>query len=458
VIRQSLLLLLLFIWLCIGCSDVVRYLPFLHAQANSSKFPLHFLYRAYKAGDPQALSTWSHKAIVVNDGYWIHFASESGASQAQQYLSVLRTSNNLNQGRVKVLNYAANQGDVEAQIALYRHWMTQGNTQNVEHWLALAARKDPDSALEFAKWLSLAGEEKRAITALHLAQRLGSQQAAVLLTIRSGTKDDAHVRKPQNVSNGKFTLNSGQCAQQLQFVADSLHSVMQGVNFIAQFENDERLETLPICINSPLWLTPSAMECSDNWQRSGRLGCDVTQLSESLNRQSFTHVVVLAETGKANVHNGVMFLDSQDDYNVFVHELAHFAGFVDEYPLSSALARSICHSNDAPNLKVTQKTNKADISAWLGQAKEKGITLSPSRTCDNHSAQAYKPSDKMTFMEFYDVAYIPPSYLKAWAKRLQNRALLIPAYINFYQASDSKGDKTQGQYWRSRYQQYLQAD
>ena len=38
-----------------------------------------------------------------------------------------------------------------------------------------------------------------------------------------------------------------------------------------------------------------------------------------------------AKKGKANVHNGIMFIDRQDSYDVFINELAHFAGFIDEY-------------------------------------------------------------------------------------------------------------------------------
>ncbi|MEI8649315.1 hypothetical protein P4S73_17785 [Paraglaciecola sp. Hal342] len=210
----------------------------------------------------------------------------------------------------------------------------------------------------------------------------------------------------------------------MQIVASTLHSVLQGKELKHRFESDTRLTTLPICINQPIWLSSEALSCSANWQGAARLGCDITQLSHSLSEQDFTHIVVLADTGKANVHNGVMFLDSKDDYNVFVHELAHFAGFVDEYPLSSALARSICHTNNAPNLRVRQGQEKPVIKEWLSHGNKEGVTISPARTCDNHPWQAYKPSQKMTFMEFYDVPYIPKFYLKAWAERLGQKPLL----------------------------------
>ena len=54
--------------------------------------------------------------------------------------------------------------------------------------------------------------------------------------------------------------------------------------------------------------------------------------------------------------------------------------------------------------------------------------------------------------------YIPKFHLKAWAERLGQKPLLTPAYINLYQGYEAKGDAEQGEYWRARYQQYLQAD
>lgn len=453
-LKSSLGLLCTLAWLFTGHSDVIQYLPFLHNQANSNQQPLHYLYRAYRAGDEQALEQLSQRAIALNDGYWLHFAKLAGSAQAQRYFSYLQVGNEGNKAAIKALNYSAKRGELDAQVALYHHWITQNQLEKAQHWLSRAAKRDAGSALMYAKWLSLKGQESQALESLQIAQQLGSAEALQLLNMRAGSAPKKY--SELTLASSKAVVEN--CAQRLQFVASSLHSVMQGQAFIDNFANDERLKTLPICINRPLWLAPDSLTCSGNWQGAGRLGCNMTRMSQSLFGQPFTHVVVLAQAGKANVHNGVMFLDSQDDYNVFVHELAHFAGFVDEYPLSEGLASVICELNDAPNLRVSRQGHQPDMLGWQGLTKGQRIAVSESRTCDNHQAQAYKPSTKMTFMEFYDVPYIPPIYLRAWAERLANKPLLTPAYINFYQGYDAKGDTEQGTYWRTRYQHYLQAD
>jgi hypothetical protein len=436
------------VWLFAGRSDSTYYLAFLNAQAAIQSNPFHFLYKAYQYGDSAALPRLSQVAIQNNNGYWLHFAKLAGSAQAQRYFSDLQASKKRSRASEKALTYVAHQGDADAQIALYHHFIVTNQRQKAQYWLAKAAQQDAGSAVYYAEWLSLLGEEENAVASLRQAKKIGSRRATALLNMR---RSESSFASPEHNS-------SQQCAQQLQMVAGTLHSVLQGDRMKAHFETDARLKELPICINQPIWLTSHELTCSANWQGAQRLGCDITALSAPLTQQSFTHIVVLADKGKANVHNGIMFLDSQDDYNVFVHELAHFAGFVDEYPLSSGLANSICHSNDAPNLMVTKAGQKPNTQQWQDLGMNGSALMSESRTCDNHPAQGYKPTKKMTFMEFYDVAYIPPYYLKVWAERLLQKPLLTPAYINLYQGYEAKGEPVHGKYWRDRYQQYLQAD
>ena len=456
VLKSSLFLFCVIAWILAGRSDIIRYLPFLSSQANTSDFPLHYLYGAYQAGDNHSLALLSQRAIAENNAYWLHFAKLAGSPQAQQYFSHLQTSNGRGKASRKALTYAAKRGDIDAQIALYHHWIAKSEPQKAQYWLKIAAQRDPASAVFYAKWLSISGNEYQAIALLEKAEHLGSTHASRLLNMR--VEPQTKELREAEFATLKPQRTATHCAQQLQFVASTLQSVLQGEELIEQFKRDHRLQGLPICVNTPIWLAASALTCSDNWQGAGRLGCDVTQLSQSLTRQRFTHVVVLAPVGKANVHNGVMFLDTEDDYNVFVHELAHFAGFVDEYPLSSGLAAAICTGSNAPNLLLSNANEQPDVHDWQNQLNGNKLTISQSRTCDNHQAQAYKPSAKMTFMEFYDVPYIPPIYLQAWADRLSKKSLLTPAYINFYQGFDADGNAEQGGYWRSRYQQFLQAD
>jgi hypothetical protein len=247
------------------------------------------------------------------------------------------------------------------------------------------------------------------------------------------------------------------CLQQILLVSTELESLVQASRFMQLFQSDKRLTSLPICIAPQIVFAPDLLPCRNENQQS-RISCDIKPLAPKLENKQFTHLVVFAKQGKAYVHNGIMYLDQQDTYDVFVHELAHFAGFVDEYPLSAELAKRVCNEAKAPNLVFKQVSqDQIDTRYWQQLKQKTDVALTPARTCDNHATQAFKPSAKMTFMEYYDVTRIPDFYLTAWHKALQRQQNLTPAFINFAQAFDEQPSALQAQYWRKRYEQYHQA-
>ena len=246
------------------------------------------------------------------------------------------------------------------------------------------------------------------------------------------------------------------CKQKLLFVTPNIDSLVQAEHFRARFQQDSRLSSLSICIYDVTWFDPVDIVCKDNWQQSGRLGCQLLSLAEKLKRLPFTHLVMFADRGKANVHNGIMFLDREDSYDVFVHELAHFAGFIDEYPLSQNLAKRVCAGVDAPNMVFKQaKKLVVDRRYWESIGLKDNTDIFAARTCDNHSTQAFKASDQLTFMEYHDIGFIPTRYLTAWQKQLQKTPNLPSAHLNFAQLYEQSNNLSESQFWRARYQEYI---
>lgn len=267
---------------------------------------------------------------------------------------------------------------------------------------------------------------------------------------------DVHLNSSmRDVFANKQQLSS-RCKQQLLFVTGNVFSLTQAHKFSQLFTQDQRLRSLPICTQPIIWFEPEYVHCLQYQEQNGRINCDLLLLAPRLKEQQFTHLVVFAEEGKANVHNGVMFLDRKDTYDVFVHELAHFSGFIDEYPLGGQLAQQTCKGIDAPNLVFRTATDTlTNTQYWQSNDIHQQAVLSKARTCDNHSTQAYKASDKLTFMEYHDVAYIPQSYLAAWQKRLLEPHNSTPAHINFAQHYEEHNNVDEAQFWRLRYQAYL---
>jgi hypothetical protein len=250
-----------------------------------------------------------------------------------------------------------------------------------------------------------------------------------------------------------------ECKQKLLFVTPDIGSLPQAEYFRSRFKQDPRLSTLSICIYDVTWFDPVDITCEENWQQSGRLGCQLLSLAEKLKNLPFTHLVMFADKGKANVHNGIMFLDRKDTYDVFIHELAHFSGFIDEYPLSKELAKRVCAGVDAPNIVFKQVQQvEVDREYWQSIGLQNSNDLFLARTCDNHTTQAFKASNQLTFMEYHDTAFIPADYLKAWQKQLQNAPNQPSAHINFAQLYEQSNNLSESQFWRAKYQQYLNAN
>jgi hypothetical protein len=432
--------------LALPASDTTRYLPFLYAQAQLSPQPFGYLRLATELGQSRALTQLSQLARARNDSYWLQYAARRGDPQAQYAFSQDGTNPTLS---LHYLTKAAVQGHGKAQLGLFNYWMGQNKPGKAMAWLRAAARQDGPSAVQLARELSLQGKREQAMQALLQGAKLGDEQASMYLQAQLATSGpDERVASSTGPS-----VERGACSQRLQFLATSLHSLIQGEQFVTRFAKDARLQTLPICINPVIWLRPYQLSCQPDWQGGGRLGCNIADVSPYLKKTNFSHVVVFAGKGKANVHNGFMFLDSRDDYQVFVHELAHFAGFMDEYPLSRELAKASCETLQAPNLRVAPGESQPNATYWQGLKDD--VRLSKARTCDNHGYQAYKPTAELTFMEFYDFNNIPDIYLAAWRQSLAVPQQLTPAFINFAQVHEGRKEWEQANYWRARYQQYL---
>jgi hypothetical protein len=302
-------------------------------------------------------------------------------------------------------------------------------------------------------------EQKQYQQSLHdfsLAIELGSVESSVYQRYGQRWLNDQQVNNEQTQQTEIWAPQS--CLQQILFVTAELSSLVQATKFIQLFQSDTRLAVLPICISPQIVFTPNNLPCK-SVNKYTRISCDIKPLASQLENQQFTHLVVFTKQGKANVHNGIMYLDQQDTYDVLVHEMAHFAGFVDEYPLSAELAKRVCSEAEAPNLVFKRADQKQiDMHFWQQLKQNTSVALTPARTCDNHTSQAFKPSANMTFMEYYDVKRIPDFYLSAWQQALSLQHNLTPAFINFAQAFEEQPANSRAHYWRERYEQYHQVN
>jgi hypothetical protein len=133
------------------------------------------------------------------------------------------------------------------------------------------------------------------------------------------------------------------------------------------------------------------------------------QLFSSRFSSHFDFIVMMTKQGSASVSRGIMQLNSQVNYNLFLHELMHFNGFEDEYVLPKNKQQWLCNQKGfvAPNLFIAN-----GVVAPRGWFK--------SRSCQ-HASVAYKPSKGYSIMEYQQVG-LSDEYRQLWQRHLKNNS------------------------------------
>jgi hypothetical protein len=87
-----------------------------------------------------------------------------------------------------------------------------------------------------------------------------------------------------------------------------------------------------LCFLPVKYVSKIELDCQHN--KNEAIQCDesIWQNKNGLNNNRF--VAVLVDEGGANVNSGILYIDRHDTEEVFFHELTHFLGFIDEYPLA----------------------------------------------------------------------------------------------------------------------------
>lgn len=463
------------------CADSGRSISQLLFNAQRAVNPQSLLFQAAKQGSEEAAEqlldladkanqiSWIKKLVNLGNARaaWIlvkHTDSERAANrwvQVAAYGDVpeaqFQYAMNLEDGerRESWLKKAAEQSYRPAELALADWYLLHQQPDKAKPWLFNTAETDAKSAFQLGRllWREEAHDEARKYIKLAADAGFDIAQRYEVALERYSEQSLAAL----SLTNPWVSAKT--CHQRIQLIATGIASIEQAHRFYQAFHQDERLQSLPICLSQPVWLKEGSVACDDNWQGSGRLGCDLQPLETFARVRQFTHAVIFAPQGKANVHNGVMYLDVGDTYSVFIHELAHFAGFVDEYPMSAALAEVYCERRTAPNLVFNGQITYAplaNIRRWSEYAKP--VQLYPARTCNNIDVPSYKPSRDITFMENHDSHTIPGLYKKIWQWQLANPKAQRPIALNFFQLFEKQGNNAKAEYWLNEFRRIQGVD
>lgn len=188
-----------------------------------------------------------------------------------------------------------------------------------------------------------------------------------------------------------------------------------------------------------------ALQCEQQGER-GRAHCQVD--GEAAQATSYKIIFVPNDKGIAFNDSRLIVLPINASIGLFAHEVAHWLGFVDEYPMTAELAHDYCagrYQHPSLNVVVTRKPSVSEaelIALWerlpwrfavtdwrdLATPQDNGqwllgsevskttnqaeqVGLFPTQTCANTEYQAWRPVSGFTPMQYHDVYQWPAVYL-----------------------------------------------
>ena len=379
--------------------------------------------------DSVILSTQQVNHHFLTSKAFPYLAARYGNAKASKFL--YQQSN-----EVRWLKLAAKQGDVEAAFDWY---LLSPEQRKV--WLDFAVRHNNHEAI--LEQLALFVKAKEWPQAQSFSKRYNAQQQTnwsriaqekfqqlVHLTEVALTPPELF-ESPVNLVSSQPQLNPN-CKMQVQvFVAAT--ALLNNAKRFEQSLSDNGLGSLPICFNQPTVVAEVSSVC--NRDRLGRLECDIKKLAvlteNQVSQNGFTHLIVVLEQGEANTRGGLMFLDKNDNEQVFVHELSHWLGFVDEYQIGRQQQQELCKTDNFSTLGLNLFITNKNMSKEQAQ-KAAGRQLYPAKTCEGSQVTAYKYFETASFMEYLQQP-ISDTYRQLLLSKLK-WGRVVPVSMNFASA------------------------
>lgn len=244
------------------------------------------------------------------------------------------------------------------------------------------------------------------------------------------------------------------CETDVQLFASSLNGLRHAQQLMLDFKYHPLASYL--CLRTPKYVPATSLNCQH--EANEKISCNASVWFEHKNIES-RYIGVVVEQGGANVDHGIMYIDEQDNIDVLVHELSHFIGFVDEYPLpvEHQKCQKVQQMPFAHNLVVLPKYyqgNRALIRSniiaqlpWgpliknttpiLSKHKKGWELITPisyqaeigvfnARTCDKQAAfHAFKPVADRTKLAYFELP-LPAQYIEIM--KLSPRGYLMPSF------------------------------
>ena len=249
---------------------------------------------------------------------------------------------------------------------------------------------------------------------------------------------------PQQQVNQQLLTADQHCQNSIQLFATNIANLYQLTDLIKEIKQHKI--GAYVCFNQPQHISVKQLNC--RYDENAPITCDETIWSKFTPEINSRYLGVMLNKGGANVNNGIMYLDSSDDINVFIHEISHLLGFIDEYALPTQ--HRVCKkpqvkafSHNIVILKPFYEGTKAEVLAqlknqipwyifidkntplitqvgnkWkLGTPKShvfnetnpnkiSPVGLFRAETCKTEQLQAFKPIKTITNLRYFEAPFV----------------------------------------------------
>ncbi|WP_448212208.1 hypothetical protein [Colwellia sp. MEBiC06753] len=146
-----------------------------------------------------------------------------------------------------------------------------------------------------------------------------------------------------NLLNDKPNSANASCSASITLVGSRWESLTKWATFAKQLKHSELASV--ICVQQIQYVPDIAQNCVA--EKGQAISCSELFWQQYTDVLASEYLAVMLDEGGANVHYGILYLDKEDDFTVFKHELNHLLGFVDEYELANS--HTVCR---LPNMAL----------------------------------------------------------------------------------------------------------
>jgi hypothetical protein len=361
---------------------------------------------------------------------------------------------------------AIKQGSMTAVLSLAKWFYHQNELPKAEKLLAAHKNYSTEYAILYFKILIAQGTIENNAALTETLQKILQKTSYGQAFLQQLTAYQI-IKAPKNIFDSKVYLNASIkdsdatikfCDNTIQFFATRLVDLIKVEQLIKGFKNHALAAF--VCFAPVRYIAATKLSCKAVNNKAIR--CDESIWRDYSSTIKSKYIGLLLPSGGANVHLGMVYLDSQDTVQVFAHEISHLLGFIDEYSLplqhpvcqqkqkapfahNIAVIKARYHGTRSeirkhvlaqipwstyikPSTPILQARHVKNQQVWqVGTPNEynQDVGVFLAETCHGRTVSAFKALAKQTQLRYYEEEF-PKLYIQQF--KLRPQQFLMPSF------------------------------